>query len=182
MTSLTIPGVSNSAESMALSWELNQFYFAESSLLDARKYEEWLALLHPDLTYVVPIARNVRRDKLAEEYTRGGETCWFDEGYQTLAKRIAQLKTGMHWIEEPASRFSRMVTNIQVHSYNPQSQSADVESHFLIYQNRLDSEVSLFAGRRRDALVRKESSWLIKSRNVYLAQSTLLSKALALFF
>ncbi len=182
MTQLTIPGIPTTAESMATWWEINQFYAAESALLDARQYEEWLALMHPELSYVVPIARNVRRDKLAQEYTRSGETCWFDEGHQTLSKRIAQLKTGMHWIEEPSSRFSRMVTNVQVHGYDASSQSADVESRFLVYQNRLDAEVSLFAGRRRDTLVREGASWLIKRREVYLAQSTLLSKALALFF
>lgn len=164
-------------------WELEQFYSHEAMLLDERRYEEWLTLLHPDIVYRMPIARNVRRDQLRHEYTVQGEVSWFDEGYDTLAKRVAQIKTGMHWIEEPASRYSRIVANVRLLTPFDAADGADIEaeSRFLIYQNRLDSEVALFAGSRRDTLRRLDGRLRVARREIRLAQSTLLAKALALF-
>jgi 3-phenylpropionate/cinnamic acid dioxygenase small subunit len=163
-------------------WEVQQFYNLEVSLLDERRYEEWLKLLHPELVYLMPIARNMRRDQLGKEYTAQGQTCWFDEGYETLAKRVAQIKTGMHWIEEPASRFSRIVANVRILDDGSRADHCEVESRFVVYQNRLDDEVALFAGNRKDILRKVDGRWLLARREIRLAQSTLLAKALALFF
>ncbi|HEY0295040.1 MAG TPA: 3-phenylpropionate/cinnamic acid dioxygenase subunit beta [Bordetella sp.] len=169
-------------DDMQLWWQVQQFYATEAALLDERKYEDWLGLLHPDIAYTVPIARNVRRDRLAEEYTHAGETCWFDEGIVLLTKRVAQLKTGMHWIEEPTSRYCRLVNNVRVLGFDEASRAFEAESKFLIYQNRLEAEVAILAGTRVDRLVREGSSFRILKREVFLAQSTLLAKALATFF
>jgi 3-phenylpropionate/cinnamic acid dioxygenase small subunit len=165
-------------------WDIEQFYAHEAALLDERRYEEWLGLLDAKIVYRMPIARNVRRDQLKNEYTAPGEVAWFDEGYETLAKRIAQIKTGMHWIEEPASRFSRIVANVRVLRDGGDAEGAEVEaaSRFLVYQNRLDAEVALFAGSRHDTLRRLDGRWRIARREIHLAQSTLLAKALALLF
>jgi 3-phenylpropionate/cinnamic acid dioxygenase small subunit len=163
-------------------WEIQQFYNEEAALLDERRYEDWLKLLHPDVLYLMPIARNVRRDQLKNEYTTEWQTCWFDEGYETLAKRVAQIKTGMHWIEEPASRFSRIVANVRILDDGSRPDECQAESRFVVYQNRLADEVALFAGSRRDTLRRVDGRWLVARREIRLAQSTLLAKALAVFF
>jgi 3-phenylpropionate/cinnamic acid dioxygenase small subunit len=163
-------------------WEIQQFYNEEAALLDERRYEDWLKLLHPDILYLMPIARNVRRDQLKNEYTTEGQTCWFDEGHETLAKRVAQIKTGMHWIEEPASRFSRIVANVRILDDGSRPDECEAESRFVVYQNRLQDEVALFAGSRRDILRKVDGRWLVARREIRLAQSTLLAKALALFF
>jgi 3-phenylpropionate/cinnamic acid dioxygenase small subunit len=57
-----------------------------------------------------------------------------------------------------------------------------VESRFIIYQNRLDTEVSLFAGKRLDILRRGGPGWQIARREVFLSQSVLMAKALTVFF
>ena len=36
------------------------------------------------------------------------------EGKDVLAGRIRQINTGIHWPEEPVSRFEHMVTNVEV--------------------------------------------------------------------
>ena len=118
-------------------WEIQQFYNEECALLDERRYEEWLQLLAPDILYLMPIARNVRRDQLKNEYTTEGQTCWFDEGHETLSKRVAQLKTGMHWIEEPASRFARIVSNVRILDDGSRADACEADSRFVLYQNRL---------------------------------------------
>jgi 3-phenylpropionate/cinnamic acid dioxygenase small subunit len=163
-------------------WEVQDFLTMEADLLDRRQYDEWLKCLHPELVYRVPIARNMRRDRMQGEYTAEGEIAWLDEGLPTLAKRVAQLKTGMHWAEEPASRVSRIVGNVRVLDGDPEAEDARVDSRFVVYQNRLDTEVSLFAGQRRDVLRRGDDGWLLLRREVHLSQSVLLTKALTVFF
>src|SRR6266550_1414076 len=37
---------------------------------------------------------------------------WFDEGKDTLSRRVRQIETGMHWAEEPRSRLSHLVANV----------------------------------------------------------------------
>ena len=163
-------------------WEIQQFYAKEATLLDERRYEEWLALLESDIHYFVPIARNLRREKVAtEEYTGEGQTAWFDEGLDTLQKRVAQLKTGIHWIEEPVSRYTRVVSGILAEPTEKSNEIA-VKSRFMLYQNRLQDEVSLYAGSRWDILRNTPEGLKLASRKVYLSQSVLLGKALAFFF
>jgi 3-phenylpropionate/cinnamic acid dioxygenase small subunit len=162
-------------------WEVQDFLSTEAELLDTRQYEAWLALLHPQVTYRIPIARNTRRDRMQGEYTAEGEIAWLDEGIETLRKRVAQIKTGMHWAEEPASRISRVIGNIRVVKEESPG-DLTVHSRFVIYQSRLEAEVSLFAGHRRDVLTRSDSGWLILRRDVFLSQSVLLTKALTVFF
>src|SRR4051812_24385543 len=95
-------------------WRVSQFLHFEADLLDDRHYEQWLTLLDEDVHYRMPIARNVRRDQTDREYTAAGEVAWFDEGIATLRQRVAQIKTGIHWAEEPTSRTSHLVTNIRI--------------------------------------------------------------------
>jgi 3-phenylpropionate/cinnamic acid dioxygenase small subunit len=165
-------------------WDINQFISHEVELLDNRRFDEWLELLDPSVVYFAPLARNVRRDALDTEFTEPGQIAWFDEGIDTLRKRVAQINTGMHWAEEPASRVSRLITNVQVVEGGTQEDPdrSMVHSRFLIYQNRLETEVALFVGKRHDTLVRKEAGWRIARREIYVNQNVLLAKALSIFF
>lgn len=172
--------------SIELWWEIQNFLFEEADLLDGRHFNEWLTLLHPDITYRMPLARNIRRDQIKEnEYTQPGEVAWFDEGFQTLSQRVAQINTGIHWAEEPASRISHLVSNVRVRVPAGSAGMPDhlkVNTRFLIYQNRLQTETVLFVGKRTDILRRHEDRWKIAERTIYLDQNVLLAKALTTFF
>jgi 3-phenylpropionate/cinnamic acid dioxygenase small subunit len=122
---------------------------------------------------------------MTQEYSGQQDAAWFDEGIETLRQRVAQIKTGIHWAEEPASRVSHLVTNIRVLDITPDEGGGDllrVRSRFLIYQNRLQSEVNLFVGKREDVLRRRDGRFTILSREIHLDQNVLLSKALTIFF
>lgn len=166
-------------------WEVQQFLHYEADLLDRRRFDAWLELLDEQIIYRMPLARNVRRAAMGTEYTQPGETAWFDEGIETLRQRVAQINTGMHWAEEPASRISHLVTNVtiaRVDAHAPGGEQVGVRSRFLVYQNRLQGEVSLFVGKREDVLRRHGRGWKILSRDIYLDQNVLLAKALTTFF
>jgi 3-phenylpropionate/cinnamic acid dioxygenase small subunit len=77
------------------------------------------------------------------------------------------------------------VTNIRVLEVAPDEDGGErvrVRSRFLIYQNRLQAEVSLFVGKREDVLRRRDGRWKVLSREIHLDQNVLLSKALTIFF
>ncbi len=166
--------------------DIENFLFREAELLDERRFTEWLDLLTDDLVYFMPIQRNVKFGDAGRERTRAGlDISWFDEDKWTLAKRVEQLNTGIHWAEEPASRVSHLVTNVQIHEIAPSldaPREVTAKSRFLIYQNRVESETSLFVGKRLDRLRREGDGWKLASREITLDQSVLQAKNLTVFF
>jgi 3-phenylpropionate/cinnamic acid dioxygenase small subunit len=169
---------------VAVWWEIQQFLHYEADLLDERRYDEWVALLDEDIRYWAPIARNLKRDRRSAEFTAPGEVAWFDEGIVTLRQRVKQLSTGYHWIEEPASRVSHLLTNIRVLEAGPDPAApttAKVRSRFLVYLNRQQGETAFLVGKRVDTLRRAGGDWRILEREIYLDQSVLNIKALSTF-
>jgi 3-phenylpropionate/cinnamic acid dioxygenase small subunit len=162
--------------------EIEEFLYAEADLLDERRFDEWLDLLHPDVEYQMPLRRNVHSQDASREYTTAGQDIlWYDEGKDTLTKRVRQMQTGEHWADEPISRVSHLISNVRVLS--GQEKSVEVSCRFLTYRNRVDTESDILIGRRRDLLVREgaDSPWLLRRRLIFLDQSVLLAKNLTIF-
>jgi len=169
-----------------LKQEIEEFLCYEADLLDERRYEEWLALVAEDVRYWMPMRRNVKVGEAEREFTRAGQDInWFDEGKETLTRRVKQILTGMHWAEEPVSRISHMVSNVRLIEVNPSiAEPAEVATRcrFLIYRNRVETETDFLVGKREDLLRRTEDGWQIGRRKIILDQNILLSKNLTFFF
>ncbi|NKY36391.1 3-phenylpropionate/cinnamic acid dioxygenase subunit beta [Nocardia speluncae] len=163
--------------------EIEDLYYREADLLDDRDFEAWLELLDDDLVYWMPLVRNVSSREQSALSEQGSDMAWFDEDKETLRKRVAQLRTGMHWSEEPVSRVTRAVTNIRVAEHDPAHGEIVVRSKFVLYQNRQEDEVNLFAGKRRDTWRRRAAAdWGLRRREILLDQNVLLAKSLTVFF
>jgi len=161
--------------------EVQDFLYREAELLDERRYEEWLDLFTEDAHYFMPMRRNVPHDEPEREFTRAGaDVNWFDEGKDTLARRVAQIRTGIHWAEEPLSRICHMVSNVQV--LHASDTEVGVKSRFLIYRNRVETETDVLVGKREDLLRRVDGGFKIARRRIVLDQSVLLAKNLTFFF
>ncbi len=171
---------------LLLKQDIEAFLFHEANLLDDRCYEEWLELLTEDVRYWVPMRRNVKFGELEREFTREGQDInWFDEGKATLTQRVQQILTGVHWAEEPLSRISHMVTNVEILDAAPSASDANEVSlrcRFIIYRNRVATETDILVGRREDTLRRIDGEWRIAQRQVFLDQNVLLAKNLTFFF
>ena len=171
---------------LLLKQDVEAFLYHEANLLDDRRYEDWLALLADDVRYWVPMRRNVKFGELEREFTREGQDInWFDEGKQTLTQRVNQILTGVHWAEEPLSRISHLVTNVEVLEAAPTAAAAEEVSlrcRFIIYRNRVETETDILVGRREDTLRRIDGEWRIAQRKVLLDQNVLLAKNLTFFF
>ena len=171
---------------LLLKQDVEAFLYHEANLLDDRQYEEWLDLLTDDVRYWVPMRRNVKFGELEREFTREGQDInWFDEGKTTLTQRVRQILTGVHWAEEPLSRLSHLVTNVEITEATPSAADAgEVSSRcrFIIYRNRVATETDILVGRREDRLRRVDGQWRIAQRQVFLDQNVLLAKNLTFFF
>ena len=169
-------------ERLLLREEIEQFYFHEAALLDERRFDEWINLIADDIHYHMPIRRNVKFGEQARENTSSlSEISWFDEGKRTLAGRVRQINTGIHWCEEPFSRIRHIISNVRVTEVN--GDEINVASNFFVWQNRLRDEVNLFVGAREDILRRdEETQWKIAKRLILLDQNVLLAKVITTFF
>ena len=171
---------------LLLKQDVEAFLYHEANLLDDRRYEDWLALLTDDVRYWVPMRRNVKFGELEREFTREGQDInWFDEGKQTLTQRVNQILTGVHWAEEPLSRISHLVTNVEILEASPtvaEAEEVSLRCRFIIYRNRVETETDILVGRREDTLRRADSEWRIAQRKVLLDQNVLLAKNLTFFF
>ena len=164
---------------LLLAQEVHEFLCAEADLLDERRYEEWLDLLTDDISYWVPMRRNVQFGHWDTENTRQGRDMnWFDEGKATLRLRIKQITSGVHWVEEPSPRVSRMISNVHAIRATPsleEPEEVSVKYRILIYRNRLEDSTDIFAGKREDVLRKVDGEWKICKRTMLLDQSVLLA-------
>ena len=178
---MAIDTMQQTLERLLLEREIEQFLYMEADLLDERRWSEWIELVADDIHYHMPIRRNV---KFGEQYRENtdpeSEVSWFDEGKSTLAGRVRQLNTGLHWCEEPFSRISHIVGNVRVLEAN--GDEVKVRCRFIVYRNRMTDEESLFVGKRLDTLRRDGRSWKIARREIIMDQSVMLSKNFTNFF
>lgn len=165
---------------LLLQREVEAFYTREAELLDDRRFTEWLDLFAADVRYWMPIARNVAFDRPRDEYTRERtDANWFDEGKDDLSKRVQQIEGGDHWAEEPRSRTTHAVTNVDIAEIR--GDELTVRSRFIVSQLRGDSEHNLFVGKRVDVL-RRGTTLQVAHRSIFLDQSVLRAKGLTTFF
>jgi 3-phenylpropionate/cinnamic acid dioxygenase small subunit len=171
---------------LLLRQEIEDFLYREAELLDERRYEDWLALLADDIRYWMPMRRNVKVGEQEREFTRADHDInWFDEGKETLERRVKQIMTGIHWAEEPVSRIAHMIANVQLLELRPSPEMPAeilVKCRFLIYRNRVETETDLFVGKREDLLRRVDAGWRIARRKIILDQNVLMAKNLTFFF
>lgn len=170
------------AADLELHHEVSQFLFREARLLDARQFEDWLAMIADDVRYVAPVrlARMPREERKEFEPVGGG--AHFDENKEDLAQRVRKVNTGRAWSEVPASRTRHLVTNVEVIA--AEGDVYEVSSHFLLYRTRSATYQDQFAGARHDLLRRRSASFgdlELVERTILLDQTVLLGNNLSVF-
>jgi len=169
------------ADQIALQYNVERFLNYEAELLDGRYFDRWLDLLAEDIRYWMPLSRNFPFGQWDEEFSReGSDLNWFDEGKFELEQRVRQIQTGKHWAEEPLSRTTHLITNVEITPAD--TSDVNVRCRFIVYRNRTEAEWDLFVGKRFDQLRRISGGFLLARRAVFLDQNVLLAKNLTLFF
>lgn len=161
-------------------YDIEQFLYSEARLLDEERFEDWLALLSPDISYRLPVRENIYRHnrRLPGGYRR---TYILDEDHQDLAERVAKLTSGMAWVEDPAPRISRLVSNVAAW-HTDRADVRRVYCKFLLYRSRRQIDLNLLGGSRHDILQRVDDGWRLLGREILLDQNVILDKNLFLLF
>src|SRR5688572_13249092 len=100
---------------VVLQREVEDFLYREARYLDERRLTEWLDFFAEDVHYFMPIRRNIKFGDWELEFSDPErEISYFDEGKDILEGRVRQINTGVHWAEEPVSRFEHIITNVEI--------------------------------------------------------------------
>lgn len=162
-------------------FEVNQFYYLEAEFLDDGRFADWLEMLGDDLHYWAPTRTNRLRRQQALSVAAPGESAFYDETKESLAWRIRRFDSGMAWAEDPPSRTRHLVSNISVRER--EDGLLQVRSAFIVYRNRLHTEVDIYAGGRNDVLRRDGvHGFEVVKRTILFEQNVLLMKNISTFF
>ncbi len=160
--------------------EVEQFLYEEAAVLDGRRYRDWLDFFTEDTHYWMPIRRTLTVDQLDREFTAPGEMAYFNDDRAALDLRVRKLETGYSWSEDPPSRTRHSISNVRIVAQD--GDELQVESNFMLYRTRLNSEEDLWVGMRQDVLRHENGSFKIAKRTILLDQTVLMSKNLTSFF
>ncbi len=159
---------------------LEQTLYREARLLDQERYDEWVEMLAEDIHYHMPgIETRYRRDRTDQvhDLTR---MAYYNDGLGDLLKRLARLKTGTAWSEDPATRFTHLITNIEVETTERDGEYR-VFSNFLAYRSRNERDQDTLIGNREDIWREQGTGFVLSKRLIILKQNVLLSKNLNIY-
>jgi ethylbenzene dioxygenase beta subunit len=154
--------------------------YREARLLDQERYHEWVAMLTDDVHYHMPgIETRYRRDKTDQvhDLTR---MAYYNDNLEDLKKRLRRLETGTAWSEDPATRYTHLITNIEVIPTEKEDEVL-VYSNFLAYRNRNEKDQDTLIGNREDIWRKTSEGYKLAKRLIILKQNVLLSKNLNVY-
>jgi benzoate/toluate 1,2-dioxygenase subunit beta len=85
---------------------IEQFLYREARYMDAHAYDDWYGLWAQDAIYWLPCN--------LDDYDPATHVSLVYESYEGLKDRIDRLKSGQAWAQDPKSRLSRVVSNIEI--------------------------------------------------------------------
>ena len=141
--------------------EAEDFLYFEARLLDERRFDEWLALFTADGRYWVPCG---------EKGDTGPITHLVSDDHSGLEDRLWQLQHPRRHSQNPPSRTTHMISNVQVDA----ADGADLAVHsaLLVHEVRKTQggkgEARSFAGHCEHLLRRHEGQLRIASKTVWL--------------
>jgi benzoate/toluate 1,2-dioxygenase subunit beta len=137
---------------------IEQFLYREARLMDAHAFDEWLALWSEDAIYWLPCN--------LDDYDPARHVSLVYEDHDGLRDRIDRLKSGLAWAQDPKSRLSRVVSNIEIEAGEP----ITVHSTFNITASR-GGRLEVIAGRSEHSLRRTSEGLRIAFKKVMLVDN-----------
>jgi 3-phenylpropionate/cinnamic acid dioxygenase small subunit len=153
--------------------------YDEAAALDERRFDDWIAMLAPDLVYQAPIRltrTGVNRDR---DVMR--TMFHFDDDYNSILMRTGRLQKSA-WAEDPPSRCRRFVTNVRVGECDAAGEY-EVVSYIYMERSRGDNpENERMTAERRDVWREVDGSYRLSRREIIADQSVLGMSNFAVFF
>lgn len=171
---------------------LERFYFHEGRLLDNRQYQQWLALVSPEIRYSMPARTNL----MVDNRERGNEHmisvdrelesadsmgCPIrEETYVHLMVRVERAYKINSWAEQPPARTRRIVGNVEL--MEERDEGLHVLSNFHLHWARPGNSEAFYSGQRRDLLLPADDSFRLLRREVVLDYADIALPTLGLLF
>jgi len=138
--------------------EAQLFLYREARFMDTHAYDEWLAMWARAAHYWIPCNQDeldVRRHVSLVNEDRTG-----------LEDRVSRLKSGAHYAQDPKSRLSRVVSNVELESSEVPEELV-IHSTFNLSANR-KGNIDVFAGRVTHRLILEDGHPRIAAKKVVL--------------
>jgi p-cumate 2,3-dioxygenase beta subunit len=120
--------------------DVEDFLYAEATLLDEWRLDEWLALLTEDARYLVPSNDRPDADPASTLFI-------IADDIHRIRARVARLKDRSAHAEYPPSRTRRLITNVRVLAED--AGELAVQANFVVYRFRRDENLREYVGHYR---------------------------------
>ena len=139
---------------------LADFVAHEAALLDAGRFDDWLALYTDDGRYWVPLAGAAQADPY------GHQSLAFEDRL-LLQLRIDRMKSPRAHSLRPRSRCQHVLQRSRIDAVDVAGRSAALSTPFLYIETRGELELTL-AGTCRHRLVHTDAGWRMREKRVDL--------------
>jgi benzoate/toluate 1,2-dioxygenase subunit beta len=136
---------------------IENFLYREARLMDSHAYDEWFALWTDDALYWIP--------SNDDEYDPQQHVSIVYENKARIEDRIFRLKSGAAYAQDPKSRVSRVISNVEIEA--GENSEVTVYSTFNLTALRR-SKMDTFAGRTTHKLRPDGESFKIAYKKVVL--------------
>jgi len=158
-------------------YRASRFLGWEAKLLDERRFDEWLELIHDDVVYEVPL--RLAKQKYSDETPPGAYRIY--DTKKLLKVRVDRLNCGSCWSETPPSLTVRVVGGVIVEPTDDQN-TWSVESALLMYRQRGgDAPGDVIPVRRQDMIVFGSAETKLLRRRALIAETVLHTPNLGVF-
>nr|AMK59210.1 benzoate 1,2-dioxygenase hydroxylase component beta subunit [uncultured bacterium UPO45] len=136
---------------------VESFLYREARLMDTHAYDEWLALWTDDALYWAP--------SNDDDIDPQRHVSIIYENKARMEDRIRRLKSGAAYAQDPKSRLSRVIANVDIE----EGANGDVTVHSVFNLTALRrSRIDIFAGRATHTLRPDGDSFKIAAKKVML--------------
>jgi len=156
---------------------VGEFLVHEASLLDERRFEEWMELFDEAGVYWAPTSPTQ-----ASPLT---EVSIFYDDRVLMKQRITRLRHERIHIQSPPSRTVHIVDNPVIREQRPEAGELVVSSKFIMVEYRPsvpEGVQRIYAGDYRHTLRRRESGFVILEKKATLVNCDAVFAPLALYF
>ena len=157
--------------------QISEFLVKEASLLDERRFEEWMELFDETGVYWAPTSHS--------QVSPLTEVSIFYDDRVLMKQRITRLRHERIHIQSPPSRTVHIVDNPVICEQRPEAGTLVVSSKFIMVEYRPsvpEGVQKLFAGEYRHTLRRNGSSFLILEKKATLVNCDGVFGPMALYF
>ncbi|MGO4390105.1 aromatic-ring-hydroxylating dioxygenase subunit beta [Variovorax sp. M-6] len=149
------------------------FVAAEAALLDAGRFDDWLALFAEDGHYWVPLLGAAQADPFSHNSIAY-------EDRLLLQLRIERLKNPRAHSQHPASHCQHVLQRSRIEQEDEVAGEVSLSTPFIYVESRGEQQ-QLLAGTCRHLLLRTPSGWAIRQKRVDLLNAGRALPAIQLF-